>query len=338
MAILLTKADVQKVLDMKSTMEAVENAFLELHRGSADMPQRTPIFVPEHEGVALFMPAHVHEMGALGSKLVTVFKNNPSQHDLPTVMGVIVLLDTKTGEPLAVMDGGFLTAMRTGAVSGIATKYMAKADASVGAIIGTGIQARTQVWAMCEGHEFERMLAFSLDPPEMIEAFCDEAHARLGIPCERAKSCEAAVREADVVTLATSAKDPIIDGDWLKPGAHVNGIGSHAPGMRELDEKTVTTARIICDQTSACLAEAGDFLLPMKSGAFSESMIAGDLGAVIAGEIKGRTSDDEITLFKSVGLAIQDLSTAWAVYRRARAMDVGLPFDFMAEAQPAHRS
>ena len=330
MALLLTKSDVMNVLDMKSTMVIVEKAFAELQGGSAMMPQRTPIRIEDHHGLALFMPAFIADMGALGAKIVTIYPDNPAKYDLPTVLGVIILLDMKTGAPVAMMDGGFLTAMRTGSVSGIATRYMANPAAKIGAIIGSGVQAKTQVWAMCEAHKFDKILVFSIDPPEKIDAFCDEMHAKHGITFERAASGEAAAREADVLTLATSAAEPIIDYDWLKKGCHINGIGSHAPHMRELDEKTVCNARIIADQKEACLAESGDFIIPMNEGKWNESMIAGDLGAVVTGEVKGRTSPDEITLFKSNGLAIQDMSTAWAVYTKAKEMGVGRDFDFSA--------
>jgi len=330
MAILLTKPDVMQVLDMKSTMEIVEKAFAELQTGSAVMPARTPIQVPDHHGLALFMPALIKDMGALGAKIVTVYPENPSKYDMPTVLGVIALLDDKTGEPIAIMDGGFLTAMRTGSVSGIATKYMANKDAKIGAILGSGVQAKTQVWAMCEAHRFEKIFVFSIDPPEQIDAFCAEMGQKHGLPFQRAASAEAAVREADVLTLATSAAEPIIDYDWLKKGCHINGIGSHAPHMRELDEKTVCHARIIADQKEACLAESGDFIIPMKEGKWKESMIVGDLGAVVTGEVKGRTSEEEITLFKSNGLAIQDMSTAYAVYMKAKELGVGAEFSFSA--------
>ncbi len=330
MAILLTKSDVMKVLDMKSTMDVVEKAFAEFQKGSANMPARTPIPVPDDSGVALFMPAFIKDMGALGAKIVTVYPKNPKEFDLPTVLGVIILLNKQTGAPMAIMDGGFLTAMRTGAVSGIATKYMANPDAKIGAILGSGVQAKAQVWAMCEAHKFEKILVFSIDPPDKIEAFCQEMNAKHGVTFEPAASGEAAAREADVLTLATSAADPIIDYGWLKKGCHINGIGSHAPHMRELDEKTVCNARIIADQTAACLAESGDFIIPQKEGKWNESMIAGDLGAVVTGDVKGRTNPEEITLFKSNGLAIQDMSAAWAVLSRAKEMGVGKEFDFSA--------
>ncbi len=329
MAILLNKSDVMKALDMKSAMEIIEKAFAELYEGSANMPQRTPIPVPDEEGVALFMPAFMKRLGALGAKIVTVYKNNPAKFDLPTVMGVIAVLDKESGKAEAIMDGGYLTAVRTGAVSGIATKYMANPEAKVAAILGSGIQAKTQVWATVEAHKFERYLVYSIDPPEKIDAFCKEMEELHSVKFERADSAEAAVRQADVLTLATSAKDPIIDGDWLRPGCHINGIGSHAPAMRELDEKTVNKAGIICDHTDACLAEAGDFIIPKNEGKWFEDKIVGDLGGVITGKVPARTSPDQITLFKSVGLAIQDISTALAVYDLAKEKGIGIEFDFL---------
>ena len=329
MALLLTKSDVVNVLDMKSTMEIVEKAFAELQKGTANMPARTPIKVEEHHGLALYMPAMIGDMGSLGAKIVTVYPDNPTKYHMPTVLGVIILLDVKTGEPVAIMDGGFLTAMRTGGVSGVATKYMARKDAKIGAILGSGVQAKAQVWAMVEAVDFEKVLVYSIDPPEKIESFCNVQNAQHGVPFEPAESAEAACRATDVLTLATSAAEPIIDYDWLKPGTHINGIGSHAPHMRELDEKTVTNAYIIADQKEACLAESGDFIIPMNEGKWNESMLAGDLGAVVTGAVPGRTSDDQVTLFKSNGLAIQDMSTAFAVYENAKKAGVGQDFSFM---------
>jgi len=328
MAILLSKSDVINILDMQSTMDIVEKAFAELYEGSAIMPQRTPIGVPENEGVALFMPAYMKKLGAMGTKIVTVYKNNGPKYNLPTVLGTILILDEKTGNCEAIMDGGFITAMRTGAVSGIATKYMANSDAKTASVIGSGIQAKTQVWATCTAHKFEKYYVYSLESPENIDAFCVEMSEKHGIEFVRAESLEAAVRAADVLTLATSAKDPVIQYEWLKPGCHINGIGAHAPAMREIDEKTILNSRIIADLTSACMAEAGEFIIPMNEGKFTKEMIAGDLGGVITGNTKGRTSQEEITIFKSVGLAVQDISTALAVLNLAKEKGVGSQFEF----------
>lgn len=326
--ILLSRKDIEKLLTMADCMDAVEKAFVDLAAGGAIMPQRTPIVVEEHAGLALFMPAYIKGMGALGAKVVTVYKDNLTKHQLPVVLGTIILLDDATGFPVAIMDGGFITAMRTGAVSGVATKYMARDDAKTGMIFGTGVQAYTQVLAMCEARAFDKIHAYSLDSDEQKLDFKQRVEAATGVTIEIAEDAEAAAREADVVTLATSAKDPIVHVDWFKAGAHINGVGSHAPKMREIDVGTVRKAKIVCDLVSACQAEAGDFMIPADEGKWSWDEVRGNLGDVISGKIKGRENDEEITLFKSVGLAIQDMSTARAVYEKALKEGAGTEFEF----------
>ena len=326
--LLLSRSDIEGFLTMATCMGAVEKAFADLASGGAIMPQRTPIGLPDKGGVALFMPAHIKSLGALGAKVVTVYGQNPAKFNLPAVLGTIILLDENTGFPIAIMEGGFLTAMRTGAVSGVATKYMARPDAKIGMIFGTGVQAFTQVLAIHEARPLEKLVAFSIDPPEKRKAFADSITKKIGVPVELADDPAKAVGKSDIVVLATSAKDPIVNGSWFKPGTHINGIGSHAPKMRELDTATVQKSRIICDQFDACRAEAGDFIIPAESGEWSWTEVAGSLGEVILGKVKGRQANDEITLFKSVGLAIQDLSVAKAVYEEAKKADVGTEYGF----------
>jgi alanine dehydrogenase len=329
MAILLTRDDVQQLLDMKSTIAILEQAFAELAAGRAVMPQRTPIKVEHAPGVALFMPAMLPGLGALGAKVVSVFGNNPAKHDLPAVLGTIILLDADTGNTLCIMEGGYLTAMRTGGVSGVATKHLARRDAKVHALFGTGVQAKTQARAVAEAADLKKCLVFSLDPPEQQQVFAGWVADMTKVPTEVAGDAQAAVESCDILTLATSAKDPIIKGEWVKPGTHINGIGSHAPGMREIDADTVAKSKVVCDLTSACQAEAGDLIIPVDNDQWNWKHVHGDLGQVIRGDIPGRESDDEITLFKSVGLAIQDLSTAYHVYRQALKQGVGTEFKFM---------
>ncbi len=326
--ILLSRKDIEKLLTMADCMGAVEKAFADLTAGGVVMPQRTPIAVEDFSGLALFMPAYIKGMHALGAKVVTVYKDNAAKHQLPVVLGTIILLDDATGFPIAIMDGGFITAMRTGAVSGVATKYMAKKDAKVGMIFGTGVQAYTQVLAMAEARKFDKIIAYSLDSDEQKANFKQRIETATGVTVEIYDDPAKAVGEADVVTLATSAKDPIINVDWLKPGTHINGVGSHAPMMREIDEATVCKAKIVCDQVSACQAEAGDFMIPANEGKWSWDQVRGSLGEVISGKITGRENDEEITIFKSVGLAIQDMSTARAVYEKALKDGSGTEFEF----------
>ena len=325
---LLSRKDIESIFTMKMCMEAVERAFADLASGNAVMPQRTPIGVPDKQGIALFMPAYIKSLGALGAKVVSVYKDNAAKHNLPTVLGMIILLDDETGFPLALMDGGYLTAMRTGAVSGVATQYMARPEGRVAAIFGTGVQAFTQVLAVHEARPLTRLLAYSIDPKDARRKFADRITAQTGLKVELADDAAAAVRESDIVILATSASTPVVAGDWFKPGTHINGIGSHAPKMRELDTLTVQKSRIICDQTSACKAEAGDFIIPAEAGEWAWDRVAGDLGEVILGRVAGRTSREEITLFKSVGLAVQDMSAARSVYNEAVKKGIGTEFQF----------
>ena len=328
MALLLDRQTIQGLLDMDRMIEILEQAFGELGSGSAVMPQRTAVPDPDVNGWYAFMPAQLKSMGALGVKSVTVYKDNPSTHSLPATLATIVLMDDKTGRTIAVMDGGYITAMRTGAVTGLATKYLARTDATVAGVMGAGVQARTQLWGMASGADLERALVFSLDAPDAQRAFAEDASALIGIPVETAASGEELVRSVDILSLATTATTPIINGDWIQPGLHINGIGSHAVGVRELDTKTVVNSKIICDQVDACLAEAGDIQIPIEEGALDPADIYGEIGELITGAKAGRESDQEVTLFKSVGLSIQDISAAHYVYQQAIEAGVGTEFAF----------
>ncbi len=328
MALLLSRSDVMKLLPMTKAIEVVENAFGELARGTAEMPQRTVFIDPNVGGWIAYMSAYLKSGGALGVKAVTVYKNNPTKFNLPTTLATILVQDQHTGQVLAAMDGGYLTAVRTGAVTGVATKHLARKGANVAGIIGTGVQGRTQVLGMCAARKFGSVLAYSVDPEDKKRSFAEGIKKDAGVDIRWAKSVEEVVREADVVALATTAAKPIVQGAWWKAGAHINSIGSHAPGVRELDTATVVRAKVICDQRAACLAEAGDLQIPIEERAWSPDKIRADLGDVINGKATGRQSDDEVTLFKSVGLAIQDISCAALVYQQAKAQGAGTDFKF----------
>jgi len=325
---LLSKNDVMKVLTMNDTINILEKAFEDLSRDNAIMPQRTPISAAEHSGLALFMPAYLKGIGALGAKIVTVYKENLPKYNLPTVLGTISLLDEKTGNPLAIMDGGYLTAMRTGAVAGLASKYLAKKDAKVHTLFGCGGMAKTHAWAVDCVKDLDKLILFSIDPKEKREEFKKSLAEIISCEIVIAETAEEAVKEADIVTLITSAKDPVIDGDWLKPGTHINGVGSHAPAMREIDTKSLIKSKVVCDLIDACAAEAGDFMIPIEEGKWSWDNAHGNLGDIITGKIEARKNEEEITLFKSVGLAIQDISTAYHVFEKAEEKNVGTEFAF----------
>lgn len=328
MTILLSKDDVKKLLTMNETIEILGKAFADLATGRAVMPQRTPIGAPDHGGVALFMPAYLKGMGALGAKVVTVYKDNPSKFNMPTVLGTIILLDERTGAPVALMDGGYLTAMRTGGVAGLATGLLARKNAHVHTMFGTGGMARTHAWAVDCARTIDKLILFSLDPIEKRKAFAADLAKLVKSEIVLADEPDKACAEADIVTLITSAKDPIVDGKWFKPGTHINGNGAHAPAMRELDTATVVRSKVVCDLVDACKAEAGDLMIPANAGEWSWDKVHGSLGDVIVGKIPGRESDDEITLFKSVGLAVQDISAALQVFNKAKQTGTGMEFSF----------
>jgi alanine dehydrogenase len=328
MPLLLTRKDVEKVLTMKDAIAAVEEGFRQLALGNVIMPQRTAIRISEYHGIHLGMPAYVGgagDGGSLALKVVTVYPDNPSQYGLPTTIGTLLLNDPRTGALVAIMDAGFLTAMRTGAVSGVATKYLARRDARTVGIFGAGVQARAQLIAMCEVRPIER--AVVCDPwQEGRDRFAAEMSARLSIPVEPAGDPRACV-DNDIIVAASSSREPIFDGAWLAPGTHINGIGSHSPDARELDTVTLQRSKVVPDLAAACLVEAGDLIIPIKEGAFTEDKIHASLGEIIAGLKPGRESDGEITLFKSVGLAVQDAATAARVYALARAAGVGVEIE-----------
>jgi ornithine cyclodeaminase/alanine dehydrogenase len=323
MALLLTRKDVEALLPMSEAMAAVELAFREHALGNVLMPLRTSIRPPAHNGVNLGMPAYIGgEVDALGLKVVSVYADNPARHNLPTVIATVLLNDPRTGALLAVMDGTWLTAMRTGAASGVATKYLARTDARVATVLGAGVQARTQLMAICEARKIRRAYVYDIDS-DRSRAYAVEMSARLGIEILPTTDLRTAVEAADVLATASNAHEPIFPGEWIRPGTHINGVGSHAPKARELDSTTISRSLLVVDQKMACLAEAGDVIIPIQEGVITEAHIHGELGQVIAGQVAGRSSAEQITLFKSVGLAMQDVSTAARIYALAQKQGVG---------------
>lgn len=328
MALLLNRSDVQQLLPMSKAIDVLEAAFGELSAGTAEMPDRTVMTDAEVGGWIAYMPAYLKSGGALGVKAVTVYKDNPTKFDMPTTIGTILVQDNQTGVVVAAMDGGYLTGIRTGAGGGVATRHLARKDSKVAGVLGTGVMARGQVLALAEAADLETILVYSRNNADQRQAFAEEFTQLTGVNVQVAESAEGLVQESDIVTLITSATEPIVDGSWWKPGTHINAIGSHAVGVRELDTATIKMSKVVCDQKQACLNEAGDIQIPIEEGVYSADDIHGELGEVVNGTIAGRESDDEITLFKSVGLAIQDISCASLVYDQAKEQGVGLEFNF----------
>ncbi|MFM9106005.1 MAG: ornithine cyclodeaminase family protein [Chloroflexota bacterium] len=327
--LLLTRADVRRLVPMPDAVELMKQAFAELSAGRTASPLRTVIPVREHHGDALFMPGHVPAMNALGLKIVSVFRDNPAR-GLPVINALVAAIDPETGVPMAVMDGTYLTALRTGAVSGAATDLLARPDSRVLASIGSGAQGVTQVAAVCAVRPIERVIqvyrsedrrakfaeALATDWPDLVPLV------------EYATDANAAVAQADVVCAATSARTPVFAAEAVRDGAHVNAVGAYTHEMQELPPSLVARATVVVDAIDAVLAEAGDLVIPMNEGLFGRDHISRELGDVAAGRAPGRTSASEITLFKSVGNSVQDVVVARRAYDRARAEGVGVDFQF----------
>jgi len=321
MTLILNRDEVASVLNMQDCIASVESAFSELSNGTADMPLRTNIKPPG--GISLYMPAYLKEMKALACKVVTVYKENPSKHDLPTTIGKVLLQDPDTGDVICIMDGGFLTAMRTGAASGVATKYLArKGENMTAGIFGTGVQARMQLWAVCEVRDINKAWAYDINL-DAANKFAQLMHEKLGIEVSVANDPDELL-QADIICTATSSPTPIFDGSKVRPGTHINGIGSHTPNARELDSAIVKRSKFIGDSREACFNEAGDIIIPFEAGEIQESHYFADIGEIVTGKKDGRMSDAEITVFKSNGLAVQDAATAKLVYDKAVAAGIGI--------------
>jgi len=321
MPLLLSRDDVIKVLEMSDCMEVVEKAFAELANGTAVLPLRINITPPD--GLALYMPAYLKELGALACKVVTVYKNNPKIHNMPTTIGKVLLQDPATGDVICIMDGGYLTAVRTGAVSGVATKYLARDDkAQVAGIFGAGVQAKMQLWAVAIARNLAKAYVYDISD-EAAGQFSSEMSGKLNLEIIRAKSPEEIIEKSDIICTATSSPTPIFDGNSVREGAHINGIGSHTPNARELDTAIIKRSKFVADSYEACLKEAGDIMIPIDEGAIDKSHMYAELGEIVTGKKPARTDAKEITLFKSNGLAIQDVATAKLVYDKAAKAGIG---------------
>lgn len=321
--ILLDASQVAELLPMDEAIESDKEAFLLHSRKMTEVPVRTNFDLDG--GVALFMPAWVKGgTNSVGIKIVSVFPGNAAR-GVPTVPAQMVLLDTKTGEVAAMMNGVELTRRRTGAISGAATDILARRDATIGALIGAGGQAMAQLEAMLYVRPLCEIRVFDANPAR-LENFVEKAYPlarRQGASISAAASADEAIDGADVITTVTTSADPVFDGNTVKKGAHVNGVGSFTPNMRELDLNLLLRARVFVDNREAVLSEAGDFLIPKASGLYDTSAIIGEIGDVIAGTLPGRTSNDDITVLKTVGFAVLDVAAAAIVYRNAVSRGIG---------------
>ena len=312
--LILTNSDLERLVSMRDAIEAVEEAFGKLAQGLAKMPERTMMTV--RGGCILQMPCHIEGLGIATTKIVSVYPDNPKR-GLPTTPAWIVVNDAETGMVEAILEATYLTALRTGAVTAVAAKYLAPKGSRVAAIIGCGYQGRFQAWALTEAFRLQTLWAYDISG-ERLRRFVEEMGERLNVEVLGAGSGAEAVREADIVVTATTSREPVIRRSWLGDEVHISAIGSFQPDHRELDTETIREAKLVVDSREAALKEAGDILIPMGEGVITEDHIYAELGELVLGLKPGRVEGDGLTVFKSVGLAIQDAAVASLALRRWR--------------------
>jgi ornithine cyclodeaminase len=327
--LILTADEIRKVLPMNEAIEAMKKAFASLSGRTAQVPLRTRLPIPGSEALSLFMPAYVssQEGDALAIKIVSLFPTNPAR-GLAYIQAAVLAFDPQTGQAIALLEGSSLTAIRTGAASGAAIDLLARQEGKVVAVFGAGAQGRTQLEAACTARQIETAFIYDADRNKaglFAEEMRDKGFAR-EIRVEL--TSQEAVENADIICTATTSLKPVFEDTHVKPGTHISGVGSYTPDMQEVPAETLQRAKIFVDSRSASLEEAGDLIQPMRAGMFDESHICGELGEVILGSIPGRQSADEITYFKSVGVAVQDAMAAQVALNNARKMGIGREVDF----------
>ena len=323
--LVLNGEEVTRLLPMSECIQVMRDALTALARGEALVPLRMIMRVPGASGFVGLMPGYIapdeRRDGALGLKAVLVFPAN-AERGIETHQGAVLLFEADTGRLSAMMDGAAITAIRTAAVSGVATDLLARPDSVELAILGAGVQARTHIDAIAAVRPLRRVRIWSRNP-DRAAALALEQRSRFNFPIEAEAMADAAVRGADIVATVTASAEPILQRGWLKEGVHINAVGSSIPTSREIDTPTMAAARLFVDRRESALAEAGDLLIPMLEGAVRNDHVQAELGEVLTGKNPGRRSPRELTLFKSLGLAVEDVASAAYVVRRARETHTG---------------
>lgn len=312
--LILTDADVERLISMREAIDAVEEAFGEYTEGKALMPPRSTLMLERFGGSVSVMLSYLEEMKAFATKIISIYPRN-SERGLPTTVAWVVVNDPETGTLQGLMEATYLTALRTGAVTGVAARYLAPRGSRVAALIGCGVQGRTQAWALTETCKLDAMRLFDVSR-ESIRRFVDDMGPKLGVDLIKTESGVEAVKGADVVVTATTSREPVVRRSWLGDQVHVSAVGSFYSDHRELDTETIRQAKVVVDSREAALEEAGDIIIPLKEGAISNDHIYAELGELVLGRKRGRVEGDGLTVFKSVGLAIQDSSVAKIVLQK----------------------
>lgn len=324
--LILKQSDMADIATMSDIIQADKDALAIYSANGANIPLRVNLAVPADNGQSLFMPGYAEQAAALGIKIVSVYPDNAAKGK-SNVPATMILLDNTSGEVCALLDGTYLTQLRTGAVSGAATDLLARQDSHTFALFGTGGQAACQLEAVLCVRPIQQVNVFDLDQQRataFATAMQEKFAAQYGVTINVAASADDAIADADIITVVTTAKTPVFDGSKVKPGTHINGVGSYTPDMQELDPVLLSKAgKIYVDTRDGVLNESGDFIQPIKQGQFSAERITGELGEAINGDAPLREDDDEITLFKSTGSAVLDIVAAKRIYDQAVAQRKG---------------
>jgi ornithine cyclodeaminase len=320
--LMINQAEVRQLLLMNECVDVMAEALKTLARGEAILPLRPVLWLPEKVGALGMMPSYLGDIQAMGLKVVSVFPgNHGTEYD--SHMGAVMLFETKHGQLLAIVDASEITAIRTAGVSGVATRLLAREDAHHLAILGSGVQARTHLEAMLHARHIDSVRVWSRST-DHAKHFAERTSQRHNITVKFAPTVEEAVTGADIICTTTAAPEPILKGDWIATGTHINAVGSSVSFTRELDTPAVVKSRLFVDRRESTVNEAGDFLFPKKEGAITDDHILGEIGEILLGKVKGRGGADEITLFKSLGLAVEDLAAANHVYKKAVEAGLGI--------------
>jgi alanine dehydrogenase len=323
MPVLLTEADVRAVLSMDALIDAMETALIQFSTGGVQQPLRT-VLEPAAGAFLGVMPAAIAEPAAIGTKIVTVYPSNAARK-LPTHLATILLQDPETGALQAILDGRYITEARTAAVSAASVRWLARDDARVMAVIGSGVQARSHIDAITRVRRLEEIRVWGRTPAH-VASLINDMQPSIGATLTPARTVDEAAAGADIIALVTASSDPVLSRGAVCEGAHICAVGACRPTEREMDTTLVAGARLFVDSRAGALVEAGDLVIPIRDGAFDASHIAGELGELFAGRIRGRTEGAEITIFKSLGMAVEDVAAARLALQCAAARGLGRGF------------
>ncbi|MFC1554576.1 ornithine cyclodeaminase family protein [candidate division KSB1 bacterium] len=321
---ILSAKDVRSCLPISRAVEVVKEAFIQLTLDKVEAPQRIHLDLPDNNAGLLFMPVYTPENRKIGFKMISLFGDNPKKN-LPMIHALMMVVDAETGLPQAIMDGASLTAIRTGAASGAASDLLSGKDSRTAAVFGAGPQGETQLEAVCAVRKIEK--AYIFDPDRKIsDNFVEKMSSKLGISVLSEEN-EEVLRDVDIICTATNSKTPVFRNENITEGTHINAVGSYKPDVREIPSETVLRSKVYVDHKLSCKTEAGDILIPLKEGLITEQHILGELGELALGKISGRSDLKEITFFKSVGNAAQDIYAASSVLIEAEKEGLGVKVD-----------